>query len=262
MLSRDIFKVPKEARLPLILRGIFGFTSNIAGTIAMKLIPLAKATVLFYTNPIFIAILGWIILKEHITVFDMCGVAATFIGVVIFTTNPFASNDIVEKEMSSNEKLIDLIGSLIALFGATQNAGAMISIRKVGGRTHFMMLGLFWGLGNMLLSPLMMYMKPISSYDDSLTQDTQGTLTTVYGWQEIYYLAIICGALVSFQLFMTMAFIKEKAARVAPIGAFQLIINCGVDIFILNSDKPVQYNQVIGALIIFCSNITISMLKC
>jgi drug/metabolite transporter (DMT)-like permease len=167
MLSRDIFKVPKEARLPLILRGIFGFTSNIAGTIAMKLIPLAKATVLFYTNPIFIAILGWIILKEHITVFDMCGVAATFLGVVIFTINPFASNDVIEKEMSSNEKLIDIIGSLMALFGATQNAGAMLSIRKVGGRTHFMMLGLVWGLGNMLLSPLMMYMKPIRNHHDT-----------------------------------------------------------------------------------------------
>ena len=119
MHSRDIFKVPKAARLPLILRGIFGYTSNIAGTIAMKLIPLAKATVLFYTNPIFIAFLGWIILKEHITVFDMCGVAATFIGVVIFTTNPLATKDVVEKELSSNEKLIDLIGSLLALLGAT-----------------------------------------------------------------------------------------------------------------------------------------------
>ena len=85
----------------------------------MKLIPLAKATVLFYTNPIFIAFLGWIILKEHITVFDMCGVAATFIGVVIFTTNPLATKDVVEKELSSNEKLIDLIGSLLALLGAT-----------------------------------------------------------------------------------------------------------------------------------------------
>ncbi len=94
--SRDIFKVPKEARLPLILRGIFGFTANITGAIAVRLIPLAKATVLFYTNPIFIAFLGWVILKEHITIFDMCGVAATFIGVLIFTTNPFASNGIFD----------------------------------------------------------------------------------------------------------------------------------------------------------------------
>jgi len=90
-MSRDIFRVPKEARLPLILRGVFGFTANIAGTIAVRLIPLAKATVLFYTNPIFIAFFGWIILKEHITVYDMAGVAATFIGVVIFTTDPFSN---------------------------------------------------------------------------------------------------------------------------------------------------------------------------
>lgn len=89
--TSDIFQVPKLARIPLIMRGVFGFTANITGTIAMKLIPLAKATVLFYTNPIFIAFFGWIILKEHITVYDMAGVAATFIGVVIFTTDPFSS---------------------------------------------------------------------------------------------------------------------------------------------------------------------------
>jgi drug/metabolite transporter (DMT)-like permease len=57
----------------------------------MKIIPLAKATVLFYTNPIFIAVFGWFILKEHITIYDMFGVATTFIGVVIFTLDPFSS---------------------------------------------------------------------------------------------------------------------------------------------------------------------------
>ena len=70
----------------------------------------------------------------------------------------------------------------------------MLSIRKVGGRTHSMMLGLVWGLGNMLISPLMIYMKPISNLEDSLTKSS---LTTVYGWQEICYLSIICGAVIS-----------------------------------------------------------------
>jgi uncharacterized membrane protein len=112
----------------------------------------------------------------------------------------------------------------------------------------------------MLLSPMMMYLLPITNVNSS--NNPEAGLTTVYGWRELSHLAIICGGIVSFQIFLILAFVKEKAARVAPMGAFQLIINCGVDIFILNSDKPVKYNQVIGDLIIFCSNITISMLKC
>ena len=137
---------------------------------------------------------------------------------------------------------------LFALSCAIWTAFAVNSIRMVGGRTHPLMLGLSWSLANTFLSPLFMG----GNHHESVE----------YGWFEIKHLAFICFANILCQVFMTLAYLKEKAARVAPIGAFQLIINCGVDIFILNSDKPVQYNQVIGALIIFCSNITISMLKC
>ena len=102
----------------------------------------------------------------------------------------------------------------------------------------------------------------IKNHKDDETHDLQSDMTTVYGWHEIKYLGLICLGIILFQIFTTLAFIKEKAARVAPIGAFQLIINCAVDIFILNRDKPVKYNQVIGAFLIFCSNITLSILKC
>ena len=110
------------------------------------------------------------------------------------------------------------------------------------------MLGLSWSLANALLSPLLISVNNHQSVE--------------YGWFEIKHQSFVCFTNILFQVFITLAYLKEKAARVAPIGAFQLIINCGVDIFILNSDKPVQYNQVIGALIIFCSNISISILKC
>ena len=83
--SKDVFNVPKEARKFLGLRGAFGYFGNILGNTAMQLIPLAKYTVLFYTNPIFIALFGWILLKEKITNYDIIGIMATFIGVYIFT---------------------------------------------------------------------------------------------------------------------------------------------------------------------------------
>ena len=54
------------------------------------MIPLAKATVLFYTNPIFIAFFGWLIIKEHVTGYDLVGIATTFTGVVIFVYDPFS----------------------------------------------------------------------------------------------------------------------------------------------------------------------------
>lgn len=86
----DIFHIRKDARLAWICRGLFGFTSNITSVMAWKMLPLAKATVLFYMNPIFIAIFGWLFLKEHVTVYDTIVIIATFVGVVIFMVDPFA----------------------------------------------------------------------------------------------------------------------------------------------------------------------------
>ena len=102
------------------MRGVFGFTANICGYTAIKLIPLAKATVLFYTNPIFIAIIGYLILKEKITNYDIGGIACTFIGVWIFTMDPFNPNkEAYSHDTFSTQWWVDLIGTIIGVLGAT-----------------------------------------------------------------------------------------------------------------------------------------------
>jgi drug/metabolite transporter (DMT)-like permease len=88
----DILKVPKEARLALILRGIFGFGTNITATKALKLIPLGKATVIIYSNPIFVALFGWLILKEKVSNYDIGGILVAFLGVIIFLKNSLISS--------------------------------------------------------------------------------------------------------------------------------------------------------------------------
>lgn len=247
----DAFYVPKEVRVALICRGVFGFMGNLAGTTGLKYIPLAKATVLFYTNPIFIGILAHILLKDRLTSIDIGGIAATFIGVYIFTMDPFGIHDSSQDfEINSREWWNDIIGSTLAVVQAILNAGAMISIRMVGNRVHYMMLGLMWGLINALFSLMLMLLSG------------QGSHTTEYGYNEIKYVSLSCLGTTVFQVFTTLAFLKERPARVAPIGALQLIINFIFDFFILNSGQPPKYNQIIGGLVIFCSNVSVSVLKC
>lgn len=194
--------MPKEALTPLLLRGFFGFSSNICGVAAMRMIPLAKATVLFYTNPIFIGILGYIFLKETVTPFDMVGIGATFLGVVIFTMNPFSSGS-EPTLIDEGESWADFIGTIVAIMGAAQAAAAMLCIRKVGGRTHFLILGLVWGFANSLFSPLFMFALPFSGGNTSITADdglliNDGPLMTVYGLYEIRHVTVIGIAIVFF----------------------------------------------------------------
>ena len=246
----DFFKVPKEVRTPFILRGVFGFTSNILLFQSLHYIPLSKMTVLFYTNPIFIALIAYVMLKIKMTNFDIAGILATFIGVYIFSMDPF-NNDPTAKslEFNSTEWWSDLFGTFIALLGSANTAGAMIAIRKVGGQAHFLMLGLVWGLANALCSLLIIF----------VSGDFQ---STPYGWTEIKYLAMAAFGVTSFQICVTLAFLKEQPARVAPLGSLQLILNCLFDFFVLRKDQPPKYNQILGGAVILISNVTVSVLKC
>lgn len=85
---QNIFWVPGPAIMSVLGRAFFGFISNLCTTASIQLLPLAKATVLYYTNTIFIAIFGYF-MRERITGYDVGGIITTFFGVVVFTMDPF-----------------------------------------------------------------------------------------------------------------------------------------------------------------------------
>ena len=90
------------------------------------MIPLWKATLLFYTNPMFVALFACLVLREKVTKYDLGGVVLTFVGVVILL-NPFQSQNLNDRGV-----LIDIIGSTCSILAAVTNAVAMIAIRKIG----------------------------------------------------------------------------------------------------------------------------------
>jgi uncharacterized membrane protein len=65
-----------------------------------------------------------------------------------------------------------------------------------------------------------------------------------------------------FQIFVTLAYNNEKAARIAPIASFQLIAYFVADFLFLETSQPMLWNKIVGGSLIFLSNIVISMLKC
>ena len=85
----NIFSMPRAAIPSFLARGFFGFTSNLAGSFATGLLPLAQATVLYYMNPLFIGMLAYFY-NERISLYDVGGIIVTFLGVFIFTMDPFS----------------------------------------------------------------------------------------------------------------------------------------------------------------------------
>jgi drug/metabolite transporter (DMT)-like permease len=147
-----------------------------------------------------------------------------------------------------------LLGCLSAIGCSIFTAGALLSIRKVGGRTHMLMLGTSWSIWNSLLSPLLIYQ---NSTDVERSIHFKG-----YTFQEVVLIGSICISNMLFQIFLTLAYFNEKAARLAPIASFQIIVYFIVDYLFLEVNEPVLWNKIIGGLLIFLYNVLISILKC
>jgi drug/metabolite transporter (DMT)-like permease len=87
----DIFYIPPECRKGILARFFFGAISNITLYGALKNLSMSKATLLFWTQPMFVGLFGFLILKERFTKFDVLGIFFVFTG-VIMVSNPFEEN--------------------------------------------------------------------------------------------------------------------------------------------------------------------------
>ena len=81
--GHDHMEVPKDLRVTVLLRAITGFGGLAGYFTATKFTNLSKATVLFWTNPIFTALYARIFLKEQISCYDWVAILLAFFGVVL-----------------------------------------------------------------------------------------------------------------------------------------------------------------------------------
>lgn len=56
---------------------------------AVQQMPLADATVIMFSNPVFTALLAWIFLKEKCTIWDCVFTVFTLAGVIMIARPPF-----------------------------------------------------------------------------------------------------------------------------------------------------------------------------
>jgi len=87
-LKIDPFEIPVKIRKTLILRGIVGVLANTCFNLAMTLIPMSKASVLFWTSPMVVAFLGRCFLNEKLSYFDYSACFMAFLGILLIQ-NPF-----------------------------------------------------------------------------------------------------------------------------------------------------------------------------
>lgn len=106
----------------LIARGSLGTLALMCVYYALTTLPLAEATVLQYTYPVFTAVLGWLVLKEKISGATFTCISLSILGLIVMVSPNFSANLTDE---------LPIFSVLIALLGASASSVAYIVVKTL-----------------------------------------------------------------------------------------------------------------------------------
>ena len=181
------------------LRGLYGTIGMVLNFGAVILLPLAEATTINFTVPIWAVLLSIVLLKEHVGIWRWSAVALGFAGVVVISQPgsghipPFgalvalggafmiALISIQIADLNRTDKPLTIV-FYFALFSAPLTALSLPFVATVHDRQGWLLLagiGLFGALGQLLLTAALRFGKVASV----IVMDYSGLFwATLYGW--------------------------------------------------------------------------------
>ncbi|CAL8281726.1 unnamed protein product [Merluccius merluccius] len=132
---RTGFLGPRDKRILLVLRGFLGSNAMILLFYAVQQMPLADATVIMFSNPLFTALLARIFLKEKCSLWDCFFTVFGLTGVILIARPPFLFGqrlDGIEGNYTNHIK-----GTIAAFAGAIGAAFTIVVLRKMGKGVHY-----------------------------------------------------------------------------------------------------------------------------
>ena len=122
----------------LVARGIVGFLALSGFYYSVVHLPLADATVIQYTNPVFAALLAVPVLGERLRGREVLTVLACMLGVVVATRPTFL--------FGHGEGALDPVAVGVGLAAAVFSAGAYVTVRSLRGREHPLVIVFYFAL--------------------------------------------------------------------------------------------------------------------
>ena len=104
--------------------------------LALEYTDLSKATTLYWTNPVFTAVISYLWIHESLNFIDWLAIFISFFGIIVIQ-NPW-SRMTHEAEIGSDMSTLDVLGSLAALGGAVMFSISQMQTRKLGKKVHFL----------------------------------------------------------------------------------------------------------------------------
>lgn len=181
----------------LVVRGLFGSLALTCFYFSLVHLPLADATVIQYTNPIFTALLAAWVLGERMPARAVVFVATSLAGVMLVARPGF---------LGGTSTPIDPLHVAIALLGALSSASAYVMVRRLRGIDHPLVIVLYFPL---VTVPL-----------------TFPFVLAGWVWPSPWEWAVLFGIGASTQagqVYMTRGLQLEAAGRATSVGYLQIV---------------------------------------
>lgn len=202
------FLGPRDKRIYLVLRGFIGSNAMILLFYAVQQMPLADATVIMFSNPVFTSVLAWIFLKERCTIWDCVFTVFTLTGVILIARPPF----IFGKHLSGIESNYSnhIKGAVAAFAGAIGAACTIVVLRKIGKSVHYYLS--VW------------YYAVIGLIECIITVSVLGEWKIPSCGRDRWMLMLIAVLGIAGQSFLTKALQIEKAGPVALMRTVDVVL--------------------------------------
>jgi len=210
----------------LLFRGVAGFASLMCFFYTLIALPLAEATILFYTSPCLAAIIATILLRERLSMTIILGLLVCVIGVIF----------VIQPEFIFNVERLDILSVVVGLFGALMAALAFVSIRKLRQTDHTMVIIFYFSFVSIFASAPFV----ISSY----------VLPSTIGW--IILIGIGISTHIA-QFFLTKSLHKVETSRAMGVSYIQVLFATIWGIFIFG-DLP-NFLAILGMVLVAAGSI-------
>lgn len=220
--------MPGEPR-KVLLRAVFGFIALSCYFYSVINLPLADATVIYFTNPVLTALVAAVVLREHMGPREVGWVLVSLLAVLVVARPSF---------LFGADRALDTTAVLLGLVSAFFAAASYVTIRSI--RHDPPLLVVFYFAAFTVLLGI-----PIVALD--FEPPTLFEVLIVVGVGVATYVG---------QLWITWAFRLERAGRVSAVGYLQIVFAAGWG-WLLFSEIPDAWTWV-GAAVVTLATLRLS----
>ncbi len=210
----------------LWFRGIAGFGSLMCFFYTLIALPLAEATILFYTSPCLAAIIATITLRERMTWGIGMGFLVCIVGVFF----------VIQPEFIFNVKQLDVLSVIVGLTGALMAGLAFVSVRKLRQTDHEMVIIFYFSFISIFASI------PFVAVDYALPSPIE--------WCFLIGIGVFTHAA---QIFLTKSLHRVETSRAMGVSYIQILFASGWGILIFGEFPNVL--SIIGMILIIVGSL-------